>query len=115
MRTRLGISLAAVALAEAAILARAEGEALDVGVGSAGVADRLRERVIAELLRRLLEHQRGLGHLQRRVWILVLPQPFEDVAARDLLAAQIAGLAGGAAQLFELVVIGRELVIGHRS
>src|SRR5262249_11545739 len=57
------------------------------------------------------------GHAQgeRLVRIIVLPRPFEYVAAIDLLAAQIAGLAGHAEQLLEAVVIGLELVVGDRE
>ena len=52
---------------------------------------------------------------QRLVRIFVLARAFEDVAAVDLLAAQIAGLAGNAAQLLEPVVVRLELVIGYRK
>src|SRR4029079_9488241 len=46
------------------------------------------------------------------VWILILARSFEEVAAGNDLAAQVAGLAGNAAQFLEPIVIGFKLVIG---
>src|SRR5262249_30290054 len=87
---------------------------LAVGVGLADRAGGLRKRMIAELPGGLGVHQRRLGHLHRRRRILVAAWTLEYVAAVDLLAAQIAGPAGDAAQLVEPIVAGLELVIGHR-
>ena len=99
----------------AAIFAGAQRLAFEIGVDLAGIARRRLERMVAEALRRV-GHD-GAGHAlgQRRIGIFVLPRAFEHVAAVDDLAAQIAGLAGDAAQFFELVVIRFELVIGDRQ
>ncbi len=44
--------------------------------------------------------------------IFIAARPFENIAAVDLLALQVSGLAGHAAQFVKAVVIGFELVIG---
>ena len=80
---------------------------------TACVADRLRERIVTEVLRRLFEQQSGLRHLHRRIRILARTRTFEHIAARDLLAAKIARLARDAAELVEPVVIRFEFIIGH--
>ncbi len=71
--------------------------------------------MIAEALARRLHDRAGHGLRQRLVRIFVLARPFEHVAAGDLLAAQVAGLAGDAAELLEVVVVGLELVIADRE
>src|SRR6266699_1934356 len=67
----------------------------------------------AELLRRVREDDPGLRHDQRLVRVIADPWTFEGIAAIDDLPAQIAGLARGAAQFLEPLVIGFELVIGN--
>ena len=105
LRRRLCVGLAAEPLAVPAIFAGAERDALRVGVDRAHVRGRRRKRVIAQLLCGLL-HQRGPHGLRERlVGIFVLPRPLEHVAAFDDLSAQVAGLAGNAAQLLEPVVV----------
>ena len=71
--------------------------------------------MIAEALRRRLHDRAGHALRQRLVGIFVLARALEHVAARDLLAAQVAGLAGHAAQLLEAVVVRLELVVGDRE
>ena len=68
--------------------------------------------MVAELARRLAEHlaRENLG--ERRQRIFAGARRLEGIAARLDLAAQIAGLAGDRRRVFELVVIGLELVIG---
>src|SRR3569833_3001681 len=70
--------------------------------------------MVAEIARRPLEQHHVVVWLQRRVWVFAAAWGFEDVAAVNLLAAQVAGLAGGAAALFELVVVGLELMVVDR-
>ena len=108
----LGVGFAAEALAVAAIFAGAKRQAFEIGVDLARIARWRLERMVAEASRRLVHDGSGHALGQRRIWILVLSRPFEHVAAVDFFAAQIAGLAGDAAQLLELVVIRLELVIG---
>jgi hypothetical protein len=95
----------------AAIFASAERDAFRIGVDGAHIRRWCRERVIAQILRRLLHQRTGHGLRQRLVRVLVLARALEHVAARDDLTAQIAGFAGNAAQLLEPVVMGLELVI----
>src|SRR5438445_206402 len=66
----------------------------------------------AELLRRRREDDPRLRHDQRFVRVIADTWTFEGIAAIDDLPAQIAGLARGAAQFLETLVIGFELVIG---
>src|SRR5262245_16855349 len=98
----------------AAILAGAERDAFGIGVDGAGIRRRTRERVIAEAPARRLHG--GTGHAlgQRLVGIFVLARPFEHIAAVDDLAAQVAGLAGNAGELFEAIVVRLELVVADR-
>ena len=67
---------------------------------------------MAQVLRRGGEQRRAVGHVHRRIGILARARAFERIAAVLLLAVQIAGLAADAAEIFELVVIRLELVIG---
>ncbi len=92
-RARLGVGFAAEIFAMAAILAAADRQSLGIDIGVARIRRRRREGMIAETLRRLAEDQPGLRHDQRLVVILVLARALERVAARDRLAAQVAGLA----------------------
>src|SRR4051812_43413988 len=114
MRAGLGIRFAAGALAMAAILTAAERQAFAVRVRLTHRRGRLREWMVAEFAARLGVHQRRLGHLHSRRRIFVAARAFEYIAAVDLLTAQVAGLAGDAAELIEPVVIRLQLVIGHR-
>src|SRR5262249_37797804 len=80
--------------------------------GRAGIRGRRRERMQPEALRGLGEDHPGLRHYQRLVGIVVVARTLEDVAALDLLAAQVSGLARGAAELLEAIVIRLEIVVG---
>src|SRR6202034_3527407 len=55
-----------------------------------------------------------IGLFHRRGRILRRARAFERIAAGLFLAADIAGLAGGAAQLFETIVIGFDLLVAQR-
>ncbi len=115
MRRGFGVGLAAEALAVAAIFAGAERQSFRIGVGLAHVGGRRLERMIAKLLGGLLHDRRGHGLGERLVGIFVLARAFEDVAAFDFLAAQVAGLAGDAGEALEPVVVGLKLVVGDRE
>ena len=104
----------AMRLQIAAIFAGAERHAFGIGIGRARDRHRRRERMIAEALRRRAEHQAGIARFDRRIRIFVAARAFEDVAAVDLLAAHIAGLARHAADLVEPVVERLQLVIADR-
>src|SRR5690348_11475631 len=98
-----------------AILACAEGDPFGIGIWRARVARGARERMVAEALARGL-HKRARHALhQRLVGIVELALALENVAARNNLATQIAGLPRDAAQLLEPVVVRLELVIGDRE
>src|SRR5215510_5837546 len=112
VRRRLGVGFAAKASAEAAVLAGADLDALGVDVGRTCVARRQRKRVIAQLVRGLLEQLAGVALLERLVGILVAAHALERVAARNESAAQIAGFARGAAELVKTIEVRLELVIG---
>jgi hypothetical protein len=115
VRRRLGVGFAAEPLAVAAIFAGAERQSFRVDVDVAGVGRRRGERVVADALAGRLHDRAGHGLCQRLVRIFVLARPFEHVAAGNLLAAQVARLAGDAADLFEVIVIRFELVIADRE
>src|SRR5882672_2298411 len=70
--------------------------------------------MIAELLGRRFEVHADLIHVQRRQRIVALAWRLEDVAALDLLALHIAGLARDAEIVFGAIVIGLELGVAHR-
>ena len=112
VRARLRVGLAAEALAEAAVLAAAEGRAVRVGVGARGVRRRARERVVASLGRRLGEQLRGEHALERRQRVFARTRALERVAAGLDLALQVAGLAGHRGHVLELVVVPLHLGIG---
>ena len=101
--------MAAERLAEAAI-----GAARPAVVGLRDDRARRRERVIAELLGAGFEQHAGLIDLQRRQRIFALARRLEHIAAVDLLALQIAGLARHAELVFGLVVERLELGIAQR-
>src|SRR5271169_79316 len=58
--------------------------------------------------------QTGIARFDRRVRVVVAACAFENVAAVDLFAAQIAGLPRRAAQLVVAIVMGLKLVIADR-
>ena len=99
----------------------AEGLAIGaIGAGRAALIglrqDRMRrrERVIAELLGAVLEQDAGLVLGERRQRIFALTRRLERVAAVDLAALQIAGLAGDAEVILDLVVERLEFGIAQR-
>ena len=112
MRAALGVRLAAEALAVTAILAGAEFRAVLVGVGLRRIRRRPREGMVTKLARGIAEHLAGEYLGERRQRIFAGARRLEGVAAGLNHAAQIAGLAGNRCGVFELVVIGLELVIG---
>src|SRR5258706_8902190 len=92
LRARLRAHLAAEELAVAAIDARVDMRAVLVGVGTRQRARRRRERLVAELFRRLLEERARVRGLERRVRVLARARPLERVAARNDLALEVARL-----------------------
>src|SRR4051812_25754926 len=105
MRTAFGVRLAAEALAEAAVLARAEFGSIGIGVGARGVRRRARKRIVSHAARGGVEELRGITRLERRQRIFVGARRFERIAAFLYLAAQVAGFAGDARGALELFVI----------
>src|SRR3546814_1122919 len=67
----------------------------------------------SDLFGRLGKQCRRVGHVHRRIGIIAAARALERVAAGLRLAAEIAGLAADAAEIFETVVIGFELVVAH--
>src|SRR5262245_53285267 len=112
MRARLGVNLTAETLTIAAIVAGAEGNAVGIDVGLRHVGGRSGKGVITQAFRSLLEQRSRVGLNHRRVGIFALARSLKHVAALDLLPAQIAGLARDPTEIFELVVVGLELVVG---
>src|SRR6185312_17390842 len=112
LRTGLRVVAAAEPLAKAAIGAGPERDAKRVRISLREIARGLREGRIAQLARGGGEEGRGIGLPLRRRRIVAGARAFEGISARLLFAADIAGLAGGAAEIFELVVIGLHLLIG---
>src|SRR6266446_6164421 len=115
LRRRFGVGLAAEPFAVTAIFARPERHAFRIGVGAAHVGGGRPERGISEFARGLLQGGAGHAYRQRLIGVFVLARPLEHVAAVDLLAAQIAGLAGNAEQFLEAIVVGLKLIIGDRK
>src|SRR5205814_1245808 len=103
---------ATVALAIAAIGAAGTSDAVRIFVSFAQVGRGRRIGMVAHLAHRLFEHATGVGALQRRRGILLLARAFENVAAIDILAAQVAGFAADAHQLLGFPIVGFELVVG---
>src|SRR5262249_12674947 len=101
--------MAAVGRAEAAI--GAAGAAL-VRLGDDRA--RRRERVVAEVVCAFFKNARGIVDEQRRQRKFTLARRLEDIAAGDLLALQVAGLAGDAKFVFGLIVIWFELGVTDR-
>ena len=108
LRARLGIIAAAEALAESAIGALAELDAERIGIGLAQIRRGLRKRPVAGLARGFGKQGRAKPLLQRRRRIFRRAPALERIAAGLLGPADIAGLAGRAAEFFETVVIGLE-------
>ena len=102
-RLRAGFRVVAAAepFAKAAIGAGAKPQSERIGVGLRHVAGRLRERLVAELARRLAPQRVAEALLLRRSWIWPRARAFERIAARLDLAFQVAGRAGRAAQILE--------------
>src|SRR6266446_2734259 len=98
LRAGLRIIAAAEPFAIAAKGARAEGDAERVRVCLRQVAGGLREGGVTHLLRRLREQCGTVGLLLRRRRVLSRARALERIAARLLLALDVAGLARCAAQ-----------------
>jgi hypothetical protein len=47
----------------------------------------------------------------RRIWIFVFPRSFKYIAAVDFSASEVTGFTGRTTCLFELVVVGLQIVI----
>ena len=95
----------------AAELAGPQRQSFRIGVDLARIGRGTCEGVVAEVLARLFHDRAGHGLRQRLVRIFVGARPLEHVAARNLRAAQVAGLAGDAADLLEVIVIRLEFVV----
>jgi hypothetical protein len=96
----------------AAVLTLADGEPLGIDIGSARIRGRRWEGVISEAFRGPGENQPSLRRNEWLVRIFAAARAFKDIAAFNLLAAQIACFAGGAAQPLEMTIVGLEVVIG---
>ena len=70
--------------------------------------------MIPELLAGRVEVDADLVELERRQRVVALPRRLEDVAAGDLLALQIAGLARHADLILDTLVVGLELGVAQR-
>ncbi len=68
----------------------------------------------AKAVRGFGEQLLGVALFHRRRRIVALPRAFERIAAGLLCALDVAGLAGDARNIFELVVIGLEVFVGDR-
>src|ERR1043166_5348935 len=71
------------------------------------------EWMIAKLLRGGREQCRTKHHVERRIGILASPRALEWISAVLDRPFDVAGPPGNSAQIFELVVMGFELVVGH--
>ncbi len=112
LRARLRIVGAAEPFAEAAIGALPELDAERVGVGLRQVAGGLRKRLVAELARRLGIERVAEWLLLRRRRIGARARAFERIAAPLDISLEIAGGAGGAAHIFEPVVMRLDVLPG---
>src|SRR5581483_2146832 len=101
LRTRLRVVAAAEPFAEAAVAARSLAHAERVAIGLREIARGLRERLVAELPRRLCEQRVTEGLLLRRVRIGTRARPLERVAALQDFSLQVAGLTAGPAEILE--------------
>src|SRR5690242_21654855 len=68
--------------------------------------------MMSKLLGGIGEQRRAIDHVHRWIWILARARSFERIAAFLDCSFEVAGLAGDAAEIFELVVVGLELVVG---
>src|SRR4029077_20589595 len=93
VRAAFRIRLAAEALAEAAILARAEPRPVGIRVSAGRVRARARERVVALVLRGLAEHLARQDRCEGWQRILAGARRFERVAPRLYLAANVSRFA----------------------
>ena len=59
--------------------------------------------MVAELFRRVAEHHRRMGVFHRPNGVITRARAFEHVAASDLFAVEVAGLARDAIQAIEAV------------
>ncbi len=114
LRRRLRRHFACVVHTEATIEAGAHREAIRVRVRSAHLRRRRWERAIAKILARLRVECLAVAARQRRVRELALPRPLERVSTGSDRASDVAGGAGDAARVLELVVERLELVVRDR-
>ena len=112
LRTGLGIIGAAEPFAEAAIGALPERDAERIGVGLRKISGRLREWLVAEFLGGLRKQRVAVALLLRRRRIGPRARALERIAAVLDRSLEIAGFARRAAQIFELVVMRLEIVVG---
>ena len=103
---------AAEALTIAAISAAGARNAVGIAICLAGVRRRMRIRMIPEFLHRFLEQHSGIGGLQRGQRIFVHARPLENVAALDLLSANVSGLAADAHHLLSAPIVRFQIVVG---
>src|SRR5439155_13718400 len=112
LRAGLRVIAAAEPFAIAAKGARAEGDAERVRISLRQVAGGLRERGVTHLLCCLREQCGTIGLLLGRRRVLSRAGALERIAARLLLALDVAGPTGCAAQILEFIVTRLELVVG---
>src|SRR5690606_18455489 len=113
LHRRLRVVLAAEALAEPAEGAGLERQSFRIGVWLTQVAGGLRIGVVAQALGCLTEKRRPVWLLLRGCRVLARARIFEDVAAGNLPALEVAGLAARAEQVLEAIVIRFELREAH--
>ena len=112
LRAGLGRHGAAEPLAETAIAACRHRHAVGVGVGPGRIGRGQWERVQAETAGGGLEQDHGQAGVQRRIGVTARARRLERVAALDDAAADVAGLARNAADIFETVVKRFEVLAG---
>src|SRR5207253_9697143 len=112
LRARLRAHLAAEELAVAAIHAAVDRRAVFVGIRLRYRAAGRGKRLVAHLLRRLLEERAGVRHLERRIRIVARALAFERIAAGNDLALEVARLAADAVEMFEAIEVRLDLVVG---
>jgi len=105
---RFGPDMAAEGLAKAAI-----GAARPPLIVPREDRTRCRKRVMAELKGRVAKDDARLVVAQRRQWIVATPRRFEHIAAGDLVALHIAGLARDPELVFGAVVVGLQIGIAQ--
>src|SRR5262249_37920879 len=100
--------------AKSAVDAGAHVHTFRIGVGLRDVGRWLNVRMVTHLTRRILEHLHLKAALHRGVGIFAGTRAFERIAALLDHTFDVAGLAGGAAEVFEAVIIGFEFVVTDR-